>query len=50
MRPARFQQLLLSAVGTLPGATAKPFEAGGRHPYGITVEAGATAAAGRMWW
>ncbi|MEU4118966.1 hypothetical protein AB0F71_31290 [Kitasatospora sp. NPDC028055] len=39
MRPARFQQLLLDAAATLPGATAKPFEDGGRHPYGITVNA-----------
>ncbi|MGW2371708.1 hypothetical protein [Kitasatospora sp. NPDC001683] len=41
MRPAHFQQLLLAAGSALPGATAKPFEAGGRHPYGVTVDVAA---------
>ncbi|MFI9323282.1 hypothetical protein ACIGXI_26375 [Kitasatospora aureofaciens] len=37
MRPARFQQLLIAAADALPGATVKPFEDGGRHPSGVTV-------------
>jgi hypothetical protein len=41
MRPARFQQLLLDAATTLPGAAAKTFTDTGnaRHPYGVVVEA-----------
>ncbi|MFD5610574.1 hypothetical protein [Kitasatospora sp. NPDC127060] len=39
MRPARFQQLLLSAAAALPGAAAKTFADSGhsRHPYGVVV-------------
>ncbi|MFF0409097.1 hypothetical protein ACFYUY_01510 [Kitasatospora sp. NPDC004745] len=42
MRPARFQQLLLDAAASLPGAAAKTFADTGntRHPYGVVVEAG----------
>ncbi|MEU8920340.1 hypothetical protein AB0D10_05290 [Kitasatospora sp. NPDC048545] len=42
MRPARFQQLLLDAAATLPGAAAKTFADTGntRHPYGVVIEAG----------
>jgi hypothetical protein len=42
MRPARFQQLLLDAASSLPGAAAKTFadSGNGRHPYGVVVEAG----------
>ncbi|MEV7770539.1 hypothetical protein [Kitasatospora sp. NPDC086791] len=42
MRPARFQQLLLDAAATLPGAAVKSFADTGntRHPYGVVVEAG----------
>jgi hypothetical protein len=42
MRPARFQQLLLDAANSLPGAAAKAFADAGhtRHPFGVAVEAG----------
>ncbi|MFD9685196.1 hypothetical protein ACFXPX_04845 [Kitasatospora sp. NPDC059146] len=42
MRPARFQQLLLSAAESLPGAAAKTFDAvgGSRQPYGVLIDIG----------